>query len=194
VSAREALIDNSIEALRIRGYNALGVQEIADAAGMPKGSFYNHFESKEDFAVAAMEKYLAGAVEVSQRTLQDARHSAYERILRLYDARIRFERTRLKTAPGCLLSAMAQEMSGTSEKLRAASARGMRKMAALVAACIQEAEARSEIHPPVAAEKTAAYLDMAWRGALLFARAEKSIAPLQNFYKMIPVILGRKAE
>lgn len=194
MAAREALIDNSIEALRIRGYNALGVQEIADAAGLPKGSFYNHFESKEDFAVAVMEKYLEGAVEVSQKTLRETKHSPYQRILRLYDTRIRFERTRLKGIPGCLLSTMAQEMSGSSEKLRAASARGMQKMAGLVAGCIAEAEAQSEIHPPLDAAKTAAYLDMAWRGALLFARAERSIEPLQNFYKMIPVILGRKTK
>lgn len=46
MSVREALINNSLEPLRIRGYNALGVQEIADAAGMPKGSFYNHFERR----------------------------------------------------------------------------------------------------------------------------------------------------
>ena len=185
------MIHNSIEALRIRGYNALGVQEIADNAGMPKGSFYNHFESKEDFAVAAIEKYLSGATEMTLKSLCDEKYSPYERILRLYDTRIRFERTRLKGTPGCLISTMAQEMSGMSTRVRAASARAMQQMAKLVADCVEKAVGQNEIHPPVNAAKTAEYLEMGWRGALLFARAENSIAPLKNFYTMIPVILGR---
>jgi TetR/AcrR family transcriptional repressor of nem operon len=192
VSVREALIDNSIEALRVRGYNALGVKEIADAAGMPKGSFYNHFESKEDFAVAAIEKYLAGAIRISLETLADEKRTAYERILRLYETRIRFEKTRLKTLPGCLLSTMAQEMAGTSEKVRAASARAMREMVRLVADCVAKAVTAGEIHPPLNADKTADYLEMAWRGALLFARAERGAEPLKNFYALIPAVLGRR--
>src|SRR5262245_45092849 len=118
---------------------------------MPKGSFYNHFESKEEFAVAAIQKYLRGAVQVSLKILADKKYSAYDRILRLYDTRIRFERTRLKDTPGCLLSTMAQEMSGASEKVRVASAQAMQEMAELVALCVNEAAAANEIHPPLPA-------------------------------------------
>lgn len=189
---RDALIQNSIENLRVRGYNALGVQEIADSAGMPKGSFYNHFESKEDFAVAAIESYLAGAIESSNKILNKDIPRPYERILRLYDTRIRFERTRLTGTPGCLLSTMAQEMSGSSEKVRRASARAMRQMVDLVAEAVASAATAGEIHTPVAAGTAAECLEAAWRGALLFARAERSITPLKNFFATIPVILGRR--
>lgn len=77
---------------------------------MPKGSFYNHFESKEYFAVAAIAKYLAGAVEVSLKTLSAEKHNPYERILRLYDTRIRFERKR------CRARVRAMRIMGDEEK------------------------------------------------------------------------------
>lgn len=41
------------------GYNATGIQQITDLAGVPKGSFYNHFDCKETFAVAIIDQYAA---------------------------------------------------------------------------------------------------------------------------------------
>ncbi|WP_406424298.1 TetR/AcrR family transcriptional regulator [Streptomyces sp. NBC_00873] len=50
-SLRENLITAAVEQFHIHGYAAAGVKDITDAAGAPKGSFYNHFESKEALAV-----------------------------------------------------------------------------------------------------------------------------------------------
>src|SRR2546428_8288284 len=57
-SLREQLLSAGLETLRRKGFNATSVQDITDAAGAPKGSFYNHFESKEALAAEAVRTYV----------------------------------------------------------------------------------------------------------------------------------------
>ena len=56
-NVREQLIEAGLKTLLGQGFNGSGVQDVADAARVPKGSFYNHFESKEAFAAEALERY-----------------------------------------------------------------------------------------------------------------------------------------
>src|SRR5471032_2421355 len=60
---REKLLTAGLEALHRRGFNATGVQDITDAAKVPKGSFYNHFESKDALGVAVVERWGATTAE-----------------------------------------------------------------------------------------------------------------------------------
>lgn len=56
-SVREQIVDAAFEQFHRHGYNACGVKLITDSAGVPKGSFYNHFESKEALALVVMDRY-----------------------------------------------------------------------------------------------------------------------------------------
>jgi TetR/AcrR family transcriptional repressor of nem operon len=56
-STREHLIDVGLELMHQDGYNATGLSDILKGADVPKGSFYHHFGSKEDFAAAVLERY-----------------------------------------------------------------------------------------------------------------------------------------
>ena len=56
-SVKDQIIAAAVEALHSKGFNGTSVQDITDAAKVPKGSFYNHFESKEELAVAALDRY-----------------------------------------------------------------------------------------------------------------------------------------
>src|SRR5260221_74488 len=56
-SLREDIVEAALEQFHSHGYNAAGVKDITDRAGVPKGSFYNHFDSKEALAVVALERY-----------------------------------------------------------------------------------------------------------------------------------------
>ena len=49
----EQILEAGLEVMFLNGYNGTGVKDIVEAAGIPKGSFYNYFESKEDFALQA---------------------------------------------------------------------------------------------------------------------------------------------
>ena len=65
-STRDHLIDTGLKLMHQQGYNATGLTEILKEADVPKGSFYHHFGSKEDFAAAALERY----------TMREAEHAA----------------------------------------------------------------------------------------------------------------------
>src|SRR5260370_32402330 len=56
-SLREDIVEAALEQFHSHGYNAAGVKDITDRAGVPKGSVYNHFDSKEALAVVALERY-----------------------------------------------------------------------------------------------------------------------------------------
>src|ERR1700738_3694846 len=56
-NVKEQLIQAGLKSLLKRGFNGVGVQEITDQAGVPKGSFYNHFESKEALGAEIVERY-----------------------------------------------------------------------------------------------------------------------------------------
>ena len=56
-NVKEKLIEAGLKTLLAGGFNGVGVQEITDAAGVPKGSFYNHFDSKETLGAEIVERY-----------------------------------------------------------------------------------------------------------------------------------------
>ena len=68
---KQHIIRKGLKALYLKGYNATGVQEIANAAGIPKGSFYNYFKNKEDFAIEAMRLFTARELEMMQHILSE---------------------------------------------------------------------------------------------------------------------------
>ncbi|ARB31325.1 TetR/AcrR family transcriptional regulator [Pseudomonas tolaasii] len=68
-SVRKQLIDAGLETLHLSGFNGCAVQDITRAAGVPKGSFYNHFESKEALALFVLERFWEGGAERRARLL-----------------------------------------------------------------------------------------------------------------------------
>ena len=58
-SLREKIVEAALDRFHAQGFNACSVQDITEAAGAPKGSFYNHFKTKELLALAALDRYLA---------------------------------------------------------------------------------------------------------------------------------------
>src|ERR1700743_1038049 len=84
-STRENLIAVGLELMRKHGYGATGVQEILNAAGVPKGSFYHHFGSKEEFTTAVLERYVAFAGAHSREVLGNTRQTPLRRLRRYFE-------------------------------------------------------------------------------------------------------------
>src|ERR1700685_4082074 len=82
-NVREKIIDAGLKVLIEKGFNGVGVQDITDAAGVPKGSFYNHFESKEALGAEIVERY--GADKRRRELLTDKSIPPLERLRRHYE-------------------------------------------------------------------------------------------------------------
>src|ERR1700748_1619039 len=77
-NVRQKIVDAGLKVLIEKGFNGCAVQDITDAAGVPKGSFYNHFESKEALGAEIVERY--GMNNTRRAILHDKNVPALQRL------------------------------------------------------------------------------------------------------------------
>lgn len=190
---REHILHAGLEVLFVRGYNGTGVKDIVDAAGIPKGSFYNYFESKEDFALQAMQAVAeAGLAELRTHLGPDGR-PALERLLSVYRQRIQAT-TDEDLRRGCLLGNLCQEMSAVSDGIRCQVNRLMQSHVQVIEDCLVEAQQAGELCTSLQADKLAEFVFDAWEGALLRAKCRQSRQPLDNFVAAVARLFTTEAE
>ena len=181
-NVREQLIHKGLQVLHEQGFNATSVQDITEAAGVPKGSFYNHFESKEDLGAEVVSRYL----ESSNRTqvvLRDPKLSPYAR-LRKYFERLVQVAEKKEFCGGCLLGNFGAELSEQSAMIRVRVSKEFSTWSAMIANVVAEAQAKGQISKDLPASTLAAFVLNGWEGALVRARVDKSKTPLEQFVKV----------
>jgi TetR/AcrR family transcriptional repressor of nem operon len=184
------LVEAGLDLLHRRGFSATSVADVADAAGAPKGSFYNHFQSKDDFGGAVLDRYFAEVREALAESLQGGKKPAMAR-LRDYFVRLRKYVGQDDYRRGCLIGNISAEVSAVSEETRAQLSRLIRDWTAGLAACLEEGQRDGSVREDLAAGDLAVLLLDAWQGALLRAKVERKPAALNNF---IDLLLPRLAE
>ena len=107
---RESLLDAGERLIHERGYNGVGVKEIVDTAGVPKGSFYSYFDSKEALVVEVVQRYWDAVEARHGALLEDEAAPPLERI-RTFFAAMADDLELRQFAQGCLLGDMALELS-----------------------------------------------------------------------------------
>jgi TetR/AcrR family transcriptional repressor of nem operon len=178
---RENILAAGLDALHGRGFNATSVQDITQAAGVPKGSFYNHFASKEELGAAVVELYAQkfaryGAI------LADAHVAPLSRIRRYFEAII--AAVRFPGSPGCLLGNFGAELSNQSAPIRQNVSTTFDAWTQGLAAVIEEAQNAGDVKKDIAPQAVAAFVIDAWEGAVLRSKVEQSKAPLNAFLDM----------
>ena len=179
-SAREEIVQACLKCLVEKGFNAVGVQDITDTAGVPKGSFYNHFESKEALGVEIVERY--GANQTRREILTDPSVPPLQRLRRHFDrisalfAESHFKRN-------CILGGFSAELANQSETIRESLRKLYGQWTKDIEATIAEAQTKGEIANNTKASDLAAFLLDSYEGALLRARVERSRKPFDRFMK-----------
>jgi TetR/AcrR family transcriptional repressor of nem operon len=164
------------------GFNATGVKEIVDLAGVPKGSFYAYFPSKEALGCAVIDRYwLAGADDVL--ALQDPGRPPLER-LKAHFAGISASLVQSDFLVGCLLGRFSGEVAGQSELMRQHLSSRLSDWSRCLAVVVREIAQEDGLAEGVDPDEAADYLLNAWEGAMLRARAERSEDPLEAFQKV----------
>ncbi|MGA9320304.1 MAG: TetR family transcriptional regulator C-terminal domain-containing protein [Xanthobacteraceae bacterium] len=179
-SAREEIVQAGLKCLIEKGFNAVGVQDITDAAGVPKGSFYNHFESKEALGVEVVERY--GANQTRREILTDPAVPPLQRLRRHFD-RINALFVDSHFARNCILGGFSAELANQSEAIRESLRKLYGRWTKDIEATIAEAQAKGEIATKTKASDLAAFLLDSYEGALLRARVERSRKPFDRFMK-----------
>ena len=183
-ATREHLIDVGLGLMHQNGYNATGLTDILKAANVPKGSFYHHFGSKEDFAAAALEKYGMREREHAAAILNDTTTLPLKRLRRYFNdlGKIYGQKAAI---PGCMMGRFSLEIAEESPQLRSRIRATFEHWQHSIAEVIRQAVAQKELPPDTEAESLAGFLLNSWQGALLRSQADKSDAPLVNFMRYI---------
>lgn len=178
LSVREKIVGAAAERFHVLGYNACGVQEIVDAAGVPKGSFYNYFKAKELLAREILDNYWAGA---ELDILADKSIAPLERLRRHFQ-HIASRYKKFGFENGCLVSKFMHEASDSTPLLRADLRRQVARWTALIAEAIREGQADRSISTSIDAETTARFLIESWGGVTGAMKLAVSRAPIDDFF------------
>lgn len=182
-STKQKLLDAGLRMLLERGYHDLGVQAVLEETGVPKGSFYHHFSSKEDFALQVIDAYMRDVHAGLDACLEDLTHPPLQRVRNFFEGTA--EKYRDEGYLGCLLGGLGQELSGTSEVFRRKIAWCLSEITERIAACLEQ-----ECRPGGALEdsdprEVARLLVDCWEGAALRTRLQRDPRPLEamlDFY------------
>ncbi|WP_394848460.1 TetR/AcrR family transcriptional regulator [Pendulispora brunnea] len=180
LGTRERLLSAGLEAMHARGYHATGIADVVERIEVPKGTFYNHFESKEAFGAAVTDAFFSGVLGALEPFVEDESRSPLERLRAYFDARIAVQQGR-GYVKGCLLGNFGLECTDESELIRERLRAHFDVWAARIAACLAEAQECGQLRRDVSPDRLARFLITGWEGALLAMRVEKNAAPLVEF-------------
>lgn len=164
-------LDAALHVIRAKGYSATRIEDVCDAAGLTKGSFFHHFESKEDLALAAADHFAAGADALFAMAPYQDLADPLDRVLGYVDFRIAILEGTLPTFT-CLLGTMVQETYDTHPAIRAVCDRNISAHAAAVSRDIAKAKARYAPHAPWTAVSLAFFMQAVIQGAFVLAKAK----------------------
>jgi TetR/AcrR family transcriptional regulator, transcriptional repressor for nem operon len=182
-NVREQLIKAGLQTLHLHGFNGCGVQSITDAAGVPKGSFYNHFESKEALALEALERFWqAGSRRLA--LLSDTSLDPVERLRRYFRA-LSDAFVRQEFQKGCLIGNFSTELSAQSSEIRDRLAAIFAAWSHSLESCVREAEKAGRVQPRLPAATIAAFLVNAWEGTVLRSKVEQDKSPFEQFERVV---------
>lgn len=174
----QRLLEQGMAMLLKRGYNDLGVAALLDATQIPKGSFYHHFSSKEDFALQVIDLYMTQVHQGLDHFLGDKSVPPLKRVRGFFEGTV--QKYRGEGYLGCLLGGLGQELSGVSENFRLKVEECFNAIAGRIAVVLQEAIDDGDLAKGTDPQKMAELLVNCWEGAALRMRLRRDPAPLME--------------
>lgn len=192
---RDEIIRKGAELIHARGYKATGIQQILDAVGIPKGSFYFYFKSKDDFGSAVIDYFALTIGEVFTGHLRDDRKMPLERLNKLVDY---YESAFRKSGAtlGCPIGNLSLELADAHEALRKRLQAAVEGFIAQIESCLSEAKSCRQLPAGLDTADSARFIFHGLEGAILHMKVSRSIEPLRAFRRYLNIYLagGRKED
>ncbi len=193
-SARDKLLDAAVHVVRQKGYASTSVDDLCKAAGVTKGAFFHHFESKEDLGVAAAQYWNEFTSAFFKSAPYHAHKDPLDRVLGYVDFRRQIIQGKLEDFT-CLLGTMVQEAYETSPRIRQACDESISNHAAVIA---EDIRAAKKLHVPDAKwspEELALFTQVVMQGSFILAKAkhgpEAAEASILHLKRYIEFLFGK---
>ena len=183
-TTKDRILEKGAEIIHQKGYNHTGIQEILNAAHVPKGSFYNYFKSKEDFGLQVIDYFTAHYNQMAFDTLADTSMTPLNRIHRFLTEFINYFRSQGCTG-GCPIGNLAQEMGDLSSKFSLKLKASIDLMVNAYARVLAEAQTAGDISESLDVKEVAYFIVASWHGAIIQMKLTKNLAPLETHRKFI---------
>jgi TetR/AcrR family transcriptional repressor of nem operon len=183
-NTKTRLIEIGAEIIHLKGFNHTGIQEILNAAQVPKGSFYNYFKNKEDFGLQVVDYFVDYIALVAGGLLSDRSISPLERIRKLLRGFIEIFKAR-DYAYGCPIGNLSQEMGDLSPAFREKLKFALDSLANIYSDALTLAQEAGEVPRDLDVHDTARFIVSSWHGALIHMKAVKGPEPLENHIRFI---------
>lgn len=178
------LIRVGMELIGSQGYTATGIGAVLAQAGVPKGSFYHHFESKEDFGLAIIEAFTERFLARLEVFLADETLTPLNR-LRVFLEKGLAQLESHQFTTGCLVGDLAQELAAQNERLRARLDAVLRSWSERFAACLRQAQQAGELPASLDPDMIAGLILSGWEGTVLRSKVMKSPQPVREFIDIL---------
>jgi TetR/AcrR family transcriptional regulator, transcriptional repressor for nem operon len=173
--SKTKLLQAAIRVIRSKGYTATRVEDVCEAAGLTKGSFFHHFDSKDELALAAADYWIEGTEAHFRSASYHQLADPLQRLLAYVDLRKAMLTGEVPDF-SCLAGTMVQEVYDTHPAIREACNRSISRHAATLVADIQEAMRQRGMRPEWTAESLALYTQSNLQGAFILAKARGGAA------------------
>ncbi len=179
-NTKEILLEAGIRLFSKHGYHGTGIKEIVEASGIPKGSFYNYFQSKEEFAAEIVLHYAQmSSARWTDYLARGPADDAFDRLYQCFVLMIEYhEVCDVKT--GCLVGNLAGELTEYSDLCRATLRSASVAWCQHLAYHLRLAQLQGTVRKDLNAEELAEFCWNAWEGGLLRMKLENSTEPIRN--------------
>lgn len=184
LNTRNRIIETGAAIIHRKGFNHTGIQEILTAAGVPKGSFYNYFNSKNDFGLAIVDYFSGHFRQIASQTLDDTAISPLNRIYQFLTAFMQHFESQ-NYAGGCPIGNLAQEMGDLNPEFRAKLKESIDMMIDAYSQVLAAAQQDGKIPKSLDIKDTASFIVAGWHGAIIQMKLTKSLTPLKNHRNFI---------
>lgn len=179
----EDIISKGTELFRKKGYHNVGINEILKACDLPKGSFYNFFDTKEKFAEKVLESYGTSSLNMIVKSLGDKSISPLGRLKQFYSMLIDINEKDGMDA-GCLVNNLSIEVGGFNPGISKVAGDNFNIWIEEIARCVEEGQDKGEIIDTIPAEDIAEYMHAGLFGAFSRMKVNRNRVYLDKWFKM----------
>ena len=182
---KEDIIQSGYDLFYEKGYSVTGIKEITEKIDIPKGSFYNHFKSKEEFGIAVLDNYIQKNIAFLKQVLLNPEKSPINNLKQFFNDYIQLQEEELECSKGCLMANLTMELADVNQAFQFKTKQGFETVTTIFEDCLRNAKEVGEIDPKTDVKSLAAFIVNSWQGAALRMKADKSTDALKTFYQTL---------
>ena len=178
------ILEMGAQIVHQKGFNATGIQEVLNAAAVPKGSFYFYFKSKEEFGLQLIDYFSDFLFSKMDELLKADNVAPLNKLWNYFEwFLVYFEQNNF--TGGCPIGNLAQEMGDLNDSFREKLKPVFDKMKANIAQCLEEAQQKGDMSLALDIFNLSDFIVSSWQGALLQMKVMKNTAPVRNFERIV---------